>query len=95
VSTAPGSLLEFVIPAGTLGIQLAVLEIFGRMFVKRFTLCYQNVVLFVCPICNVSVLWPNGWMDQDETWHAGRPRPHCVRWRPSSPSTKGVQPPPI
>ena len=26
-------------------------------------------------------------MDQDETWHGGRPRsrPHCVRWGPSSP----------
>jgi len=25
-------------------------------------------------------------MDQDETWHAGRPSPwpHCVRWEPSS-----------
>ena len=22
-----------------------------------------------------GVLWPNGWMDQDETWHAGRTRP--------------------
>jgi len=30
----------------------------------------------------VDVLWPNGWTDQDETWHAGRPRPwpHCIRW---------------
>jgi len=35
-------------------------------------------------------------MDQDKTWHAGRPPPwpHCVRWGPSSPSPKGVQPPP-
>ena len=35
-----------------------------------------------CPVCNVGVLWPNGWMDQDATWHGGRlrPRPHCVRW---------------
>jgi len=34
-------------------------------------------------------------MDQDETWHAGRPqpRPHCVRWGPSSPPQKGVEPP--
>jgi len=32
-------------------------------------------------------MWPNGWMDQHKTWHAGRPRswPHCVRWGPSSP----------
>jgi len=44
------------------------------------------------------VLWPNSWTDQDETWHAGRPRPwpHCVRWEPSSPFPKGAQfPPPI
>ena len=40
-----------------------------------------------CPVCNVGVLWPKGWMHQDETWHGGRPwpRPHCVRWGPSSP----------
>jgi len=43
---------------------------------KRFTLCYQIVVcLSVCPVCDIGVLWPNGWMDQYETWHAGRPRP--------------------
>jgi len=53
-----------------------------------------------CPVCPVSnggvpVLWPNGWMGQDQTWHTGRPRPwpHCVRWGPSSPSSKGAQPP--
>jgi len=43
-------------------------------------------------IChNVSVLWPNGWTDQDDTWHAGRPRPwpYCVRWGPSSPQGGG------
>ena len=31
--------------------------------------------LSVCPVSNVGVLWPNGWMDQDETWHAGRSQP--------------------
>jgi len=38
-------------------------------------------------VCYVGVLWPNGWMDQDETWHGGMPRsrPHCVRWESSSP----------
>jgi len=38
--------------------------------------------------CDVGVLWPNGWMDQDEIWHGGRPRPrrHCIR--------KGRSPPP-
>jgi len=31
--------------------------------------------LSVCPVCDGGVLWPNGSMDQDKTWHAGRPRP--------------------
>jgi len=40
------------------------------------------------------LLWPNDWMDQDETWHGHRPRPspNCVKWGPSSPP-KGAQPP--
>jgi len=33
---------------------------------KQFTLCYQIVVCLSC-LCDVGVLWPNGWMDQDET----------------------------
>ena len=51
--------------------------------------------LSLCPsLCEVRALWPKGWMDQGETWHAGRPRPrtHCVRWGPSSPSPIGAQP---
>jgi len=38
-------------------------------------------------VCNVGVLRPNAWTDQDETWHTARPRPqpHCIRWGPSSP----------
>jgi len=51
-------------------------------------------------VCNISVLWPNGWMEQDATWYGGRPQPrrHCVRLgtsshhgkgRPSSPHRKG------
>jgi len=71
--------------------------IFGRLFVKWFALCYRTIVLSVlsCPVCNVGVLWPNGWMDQDETWHSGRPRPwtHCVRWGPNSPCPKRTEPP--
>jgi len=34
-------------------------------------------------VCNVAVLWPNGWIDQDTTWYGSRPRRswrHCVRW---------------
>jgi len=70
---------------------------FGRPFEKRFALCYHAVVcLSVClSVCNDGLLWPNGWMDQHETWHAGRPPlwPHCVRWEPSFPFPKGSQPP--
>ena len=53
------------------------------------------VCLSVRPVCDVGILWPNGWMDQDETWHGGTPRPwrHCVRWGPSSSSQKGAEPP--
>ena len=36
------------------------------------------------------LLWPNGCMDQDGTWHRGRPQPWglCVRWGPSRPPPK-------
>ena len=74
--------------------------VFGRLFVKRFALAIGPLsgCLFVCmsvclscPVCYVGVLWPNGWTDQDETWHAGRTRPwpHCVRWGPSPAPRKG------
>jgi len=60
-------------------------------FLKQFARLSMSV--HSCPVlyslslclsdCNVGVL-SNGWMDQDETWHGGRPRsrPHCVRWGP-------------
>ena len=81
-------------------------RIFGRPFVKRFRPILSDLclsVLSLCPVClsvclsvcDVGVLWPNGWMDQDETCMQVQPRPgpQCVRWRPSSPSPKGAQPP--
>jgi len=39
------------------------------------------------------LLWPNGCMHQDKTWHGGRPRPspNCVK-RDPSPLPKGAQP---
>jgi len=66
------------------------IPVFGRQFAKRFTLCSRTVVLSVCPVCNVGVLWPNGWMDQDASWYKGRSRPrrHCVRWGHSFPPTE-------
>ena len=40
----------------------------GRPFVKRFALCYRTDVLSVClSVCDVGVLWLNGWMDRDAT----------------------------
>ena len=42
-----------------------------------------------------SLLWPNGWMHQDGTWHGGRPwsSPHCARCGHSSPPQKTGQSP--
>jgi len=60
-----------------------------------------SVCLFVClsclSLCDVGVLWPNAFMHQVETWHAGRTRPwpYCVRWGPASVSPKGHNPSPI
>jgi len=61
-------------------------NVFGQPFVKRFayaigslSVCLCVCLSVCCPVSNVGVLWPNGWTDQDETWHAGRPRPgHIV-----------------
>ena len=49
------------------------------------------------PIFGPCLLCPNGWMDQDGTWHGGMPlpRPHFARLGPSSPSPKtGYNPSP-
>jgi len=72
-----------------------VFIVFGR----RFALCYRTVV---CPVCLSDclwcwcrLLWPNGWMDQDETWHRGRPGPgHIVLDRdPALPTERDIAPP--
>ena len=43
------------------------------------------------PIFGLWLLWPNAWIDQDGTWHGGRPWPipHCVKWGHSSPPKQG------
>jgi len=73
-------------------IAFLLMLVVGWLFIKRFALCYQTVV---CPVCNVGVLWSNGWMDQNETWRGDRPwsRPLCVGWEPSlpPPKKKGAQ----
>jgi len=40
-----------------------------------------------------SLLWPNGWMQQNATWYGGRPQPRrlCVRWDPA-PTPKWADP---
>jgi len=67
-------------------------RIFRRPFVKRFAPCYRTCYRSVLSVCDVGVLWPNGGMDQDAIWYGGRPRPrrHCVRWGPSSPTERGT-----
>jgi len=64
------------------------------------TLCYMGTQLpsskrgrSPYPIFGLCPLWPNGWMDQDDTWYRGKPRhrQRCVRWGRSSP-LKGTQP---
>jgi len=71
--------------------EVAMATVLGRPFVKRFALCYQTVVCPacpVCPVCDVGVLWPNGCMNQDETWHTCRP--HCaIDGDPAPPPPKG------
>jgi len=56
---------------------------------------YVTGPLSVLSVCNVGALQPNGWMDQGATWYGGRPRPrrHCVRWRPSSPTKRSTAAP--
>jgi len=78
-------------------VEMLLLRNFWTTISKRFALCYQTVVCPVLPVvsvCNVGVLWPNGWMDQDETWHASRPRTgHIVLdGDPASPPPKGHSP---
>ena len=47
-------------------------------------------------VCDVGVLWPNGWMDQDATWYRelGLGPGNIVRWEPSSlPKKNGIAAP--
>ena len=65
------------------------------MLSNRCPVClsvYLPVCLSCLFVCDVGVLWPNGWTDQDRTWHAGKTRswPHCVRWESSSPPQRGT-----
>jgi len=64
------------------------------------TLCWMGTPLTLLtkgaepPIFGSCLLWPNHWVDQHETWHAGRPRPwtHCVLDGDPAPTPKGHRP---
>ena len=62
-------------------------SIFGRPLQVMVRPMLRDCCPVCLSVCDVGVLWPNGWMDQDATWHGGRPLPrrHCVRWEHSSP----------
>ena len=49
------------------------------------------------PVFGSCLLWRNGWMDENATWYGSTPwpRPHCVRWGPSSPRKGHSSPPPL
>ena len=49
------------------------------------------------PVFSPCLLWPNGWMDEDATLYGSIrwPRPHCVKWGPSSPVKGAQQPHPL
>jgi len=47
----------------------------------------------VLSVCDVGVLWPNGWMDQNATWYGGRPDPgHIVLDWDLAPPKRGHAP---
>ena len=47
------------------------------------------------PLHDTIRLWPNGWMDQDATWHESKPQPRrlCVSLGPSRPLPKRTDAP--
>jgi len=56
-------------------------------FRRPLQVTVRSMLLDRClSVCNVGVLWPNGWMDQDATSYGGRRRPRrrFIRWEPSS-----------
>ena len=101
------SFLKVLKAAVSSGLSCPVLSFFGQPIVKRFALCYRTVVQSVClscPVLSVSYMsclqrWCIVAKRLDGSrWNLARryrhqPRPHCIRWGPSSSSPKGAQPP--
>jgi len=51
-----------------------------------------SVCLSVLSVCDVGVLWRNGWMDQDENWQGSRPGHIVLDGDPASPSQRAKPP---
>ena len=72
-------------------------SVFGRPFIKRFALCYQTVVVSVCPGC-LSVTFVHcgqtvGRIKMKLGMRVDLSHGlHCVRWAPSSLSPNGHSP---
>jgi len=54
-------------------------------------------VIFLCGEWHPTLLWPDGWMDEDATWYGNRHRrrPHCIRRVPSAPRKGHSTPHPL
>jgi len=82
------TLASSVIPTDTMLCTLYTLHLLGNtertscidlsVHCSHFTELSQDLL---SATQNTCLLWPNGRMDQDTTWHTGRPRPrwHCVK----------------
>ena len=49
--------------------------VFGATVCKTVRRMLSDRCLSVLSVCDVGVLWPNGWMDQDAISYGGCPRP--------------------
>ena len=47
---------------------------------RDFTFDFLGDRVTVCPVCNVGVLWPNGWMDRDAPLTMGGTGPPSNTW---------------
>ena len=46
----------------------ASIEFADKIFIFVVARAGSGACLSLSPVCDVGVLWPNGWMDQDATW---------------------------
>ena len=88
---------DAVSPAGFCLISTSSLDVsaswtsFIAIFGRLLEVMVRRMLQDHSPVCNVGVLWPNGWKHQSATWYGTRPWPRgpCVRWGSSSPHGQG------